>query len=173
MIISQNEIGDILNGLSRVIKFYARMYEGKGVERDDLVQEGFLAAVNLIRRHSRASLDHALKTSLRGMVRDAAKRLRRGGGALQMSICAGEDDEPKWLSDFIADARAEEEVENVELMYDMDRLLDPGEKRIAIMLLEGYTHAEVGLELEISQQAASKRIEKMRCALQPLRERYC
>ena len=159
----------ILKDLTGVIRGYARMYEGKGAERDDLIQEGCLAAIRLIRDREPGDVDHAIRTSLRGMIRDASARLRRPRFTFQMSYWPENDDGSARLEDFVPDPSSADEARNAELMYDLERCLDEGEMEIAMMLLGGRTHEDVGRLFGISKQAATKRINKIRKKLEHLR----
>ena len=171
MKISGDEMKDIMCGLARAIKIYARRYEGHGAEFDDLMQEGWLAALNLMGRCSREKLDKAIYCNLRGMVRDAAERLRRfSDNTLQMSEWAERGDGSAWIEKFAADGESADKAVNIELMCDLERNLDAKGMNIVMMLLEGYTHEEIGLDLDISQQAVSKRIAKIRLTLQHLKD---
>lgn len=172
MLMGKEEAESILQRLSKTIKYYARMYEGHGAERDDLIQEGFLAALRLMKRCSRENLDRAFYCSLRGMVRDAAERLRHQARTLHMSRYADDGEASSWMEEVVTDGAAADAAENIELMYDLDRSLGAEARKMALMLLEGYTQSEIAFELEISQQAASKRIGKIRSVLQHLKERH-
>jgi RNA polymerase sigma factor (sigma-70 family) len=169
---SKSKTEAILNDLRNAISFYAWSYEGKGAEHDDLLQEGFLAALKVIRNKSEKAAYRSFGTSLRGMVRDAAARLRRRPDTIQISICARDDGEATYMEDFIADDATADAAETVELMSDIERRLGAKDMEIVRLLIEGYTHAEIGRELDISQQAVSVKIAKIRQTLQPLRERY-
>jgi RNA polymerase sigma factor (sigma-70 family) len=146
------------------IDYYARQYSRRsGAEEDDLRQEGYLALLRLIRKAERSNLDRSISNSLRGMVRDAAHRLYHPEGTVQLSQCDDDDDdEAMMIAEDIADVAAEEDFERIELIAAIERTLDEEDRRLAGLLVENHSHADIARLLGISRQAVSKKVARLR-----------
>ncbi len=133
----------------------ARRYEGRGAEFDDLVQEGYVALLELIPRCGEpGKLPLYLKERLPARVRAAARREWRHNG-LSLEDIEGTGEEPA-------------DLEEPSFPDPLMETLGQKEKKIADLLTEGYTQKEISEQFGISQQAVSARVKKMRQKLQPL-----
>jgi RNA polymerase sigma factor (sigma-70 family) len=169
--LSRKQVARILKTRSKMIGIFARKYAGRGAEREDLVQEGYLSALRMIKERSKKHLKKALDNCLMGMVRDAAQRMRYREGTVQLSQCDGEDEgEPSLKVENLPDERAQDEVREIEIRCDLERELPPEEANIASLLMKGYTHAEIARDMGISQQAATMKVKRMRAVLKCLRD---
>lgn len=156
---SPAELEILLIRYSPLVKATAVRYSGRGAEYEDLVQEGYLALMQLIPKCTdRKWLAAFLKSRLPGYVRAVAARCR-GGSAAAL------DEE---FEDFIPDNRSGEERGEVELREMLTRALTGDELDLTQALLEGFTQKELAVTLGISQQAVGARVKKIRDKLSPL-----
>jgi RNA polymerase sigma factor (sigma-70 family) len=138
-----------------LVKATARRYEGRGAEFDDLVQEGYVALLELIPRCGEpGKLPLYLKERLPARVRAAARREWRHNG-LSLEDIEGTGEEPA-------------DLEEPSFPDPLMETLGQKEKKIADLLTEGYTQKEISEQFGISQQAVSARVKKMRQKLQPM-----
>jgi RNA polymerase sigma factor (sigma-70 family) len=138
-----------------LVKATARRYEGRGAEFDDLVQEGYVALLELIPKcGDPGKLPLYLKERLPARVRAAARREWRHNG-LSLEDIEGTGEEPA-------------DLEEPSFPDPLVEILGQKEKKIAGLLIEGYTQKEISEQFGISQQAVSARVKKMRQKLQPL-----
>ena len=138
-----------------LVKATARRYEGRGAEFDDLVQEGYVALLELIPRcGDPGKLPLYLKERLPARVRAAARREWRHNG-LSLEDIEGTGEEPA-------------DLEEPSFPDPLMETLGQKEKKRAGLLTEGYTQKEISEQFGISQQAVSARVKKMRQKLQPL-----
>ena len=138
-----------------LVKATARRYEGRGAEFDDLVQEGYVALLELIPRCGEpGKLPLYLKERLPARVRAAARREWRHNG-LSLEDIEGTGEEPA-------------DLEEPSFPDPLMETLGQKEKKIAELLTEGFTQKEISEQFGISQQAVSARVKKMRQKLQPL-----
>ena len=138
-----------------LVKATARRYEGRGAEFDDLVQEGYVALLELIPRcGDPGKLPLYLKERLPARVRAAARREWRHNG-LSLEDIEGTGEEPA-------------DLEEPSFPDPLMETLGQKEKKIADLLTEGYTQKEISEQFGISQQAVSARVKKMRQKLQPM-----
>ena len=138
-----------------LVKATARRYEGRGAEFDDLVQEGYVALLELIPRcGDPGKLPLYLKERLPARVRAAARREWRHNG-LSLEDIEGTGEEPA-------------DLEEPSFPDPLMETLGQKEKKIAELLTEGFTQKEISEQFGISQQAVSARVKKMRQKLQPM-----
>jgi RNA polymerase sigma factor (sigma-70 family) len=138
-----------------LVKATARRYEGRGAEFDDLVQEGYVALLELIPKcGDPGKLPLYLKERLPARVRAAARREWRHNG-LSLEDIEGTGEEPA-------------DLEEPSFPDPLVETLGQKEKKIAGLLTEGYTQKEISEQFGISQQAVSARVKKMRQKLQPM-----
>lgn len=130
----------------------AKRYAGRGAEFDDLVQEGYLALLELIPRCPRRDLlPLFLKSRLPGRVRAAARRFWR---------CAERQGfEP---IDDLEGTPLEPSVPPAEIDDGVARLLSPEELRMAGMLAEGWSQRDTAKRLGVTQQTVSFRLRRLR-----------
>ncbi|NCC58021.1 MAG: sigma-70 family RNA polymerase sigma factor [Synergistales bacterium] len=138
-----------------LVKATARRYEGRGAEFDDLVQEGYVALLELIPKCSDpGKLPLYLKERLPARVRAAARREWRHNG-LSLEDIEGTGEEPA-------------DLEEPSFPDPLMETLGQKEKKIADLLTEGYTQKEISEQFGISQQAVSARVNYPR-----LKSRAC
>ena len=138
-----------------LVKATARRYEGRGAEFDDLVQEGYVALLELIPKcGDPGKLPLYLKERLPARVRAAARREWRHNG-LSLEDIEGTGEEPA-------------DLEEPSFPDPLMETLGQKEKKIAGLLVQGFTQKEISEQFGISQQAVSARVKKMRQKLQPL-----
>jgi RNA polymerase sigma factor (sigma-70 family) len=161
--ITKKHLAEVLADNSETIGKFASIFAGRGAEREDLVQEGYLAMILMLRRHSRKHAKTILKNYVKPMVRDAAAKMRQHKDIVPLSPCEddGGADMAMILEEHLADERAETDREMVELSDTLERSFNPDELAIALNLLEGSTHREIAETLGVSQQAVSARIKRM------------
>ena len=130
----------------------ARRSAGRGAEFEDLVQEGYVALLELIPRcPKRELLPLFLKSRLPARVRAAARRFWR---------CAEHHVfEPL---DELEGSSLEPSVPSVEIDDGVSRLLSPEELRMAEMLAEGWSQKETAERLGVTQQTVSFRLRRLR-----------
>ena len=155
--------------ITKHARYYAWHYSRFRIEYDDLVQEGILAALRLMESRTRERYDHAVRTCLQGMIRDAAERMSRQAPAAQTSPSGDDDGFLMWLEEFIPDPSAEEERRRLEIMCDLNRRLKRDNYRIAVLLMDGCTLGEIGFILGITKQAVTYRVKKIREELKHFR----
>ena len=137
----------------------ARRYAGRGAEFDDLVQEGFIALLELIPRcKDRERLPLFLKNRLPARVRTAARREWRREWTPIEDI-EGTAAEPSFSEerDF-----AEE---------DLCARLDDEDRELVILLADGLSQKEAAGRFGITQQAVSARLRAVRKRLEPVYSR--
>ena len=132
----------------------AKRYAGRGADFDDLVQEGYLALLQLIPRCPRPELlPLYLKKRLPGRVRTAARREWKRDD-LPLDSIEGTTSEP-------ATPPHEPITEN------LGNILNEKERHLAALLIDGNSQKEAAARLGITQQAVSARIRKIRNKLKP------
>ena len=132
----------------------AKRYAGRGADFDDLVQEGYLALLQLIPRCPRPELlPLYLKKRLPGRVRTAARREWKRDD-LPLDSIEGTTSEP---------ATTQQEP----VLESLRNILNEKERHLAALLIDGYSQKEAAAHLGITQQAVSARIRKMRKNLEP------
>ena len=137
----------------------ARRYAGRGAEFDDLVQEGFIALLELIPRcRDRGRLPLFLKNRLPARVRTAARREWRLDWTPIEDI-EGTAAEPSYFDepDFAGE--------------DLCARLDNEDRELVILLAEGLSQKEAAGRFGITQQAVSARLRAVRKRLGPVYNR--
>lgn len=149
---SDTGIADKLLRFRPLVLATARRYSGRGAEFDDLVQEGYMALLELIPRCPRCDLlPLFLKSRLPGRVRAAARRFWR---------CTEHHGfEP---IDELEGTPLEPSVPSVEVDDGVARLLSPEELRMTGMLAEGWSQRETAKWLGVTQQTVSFRLRRLR-----------
>lgn len=172
-------LGALVRAFAPLVKKLARRYEGRGAEREDLEQEGYLALVRLARSGTlRGGAGRALSRHLPGYVRDAAARMRRRDGVVSLyaSACTDDgEDAPAW-AESLPDGRALEAVAEMEAFDEVESLfraggpddpkkpsgLDGLDRKIVDALAGGMTQREIALRVGRTQQCVSHRIGRIR-----------
>lgn len=137
----------------------ARRYAGRGAEFDDLVQEGFIALLELIPRCGDTKrLPLFLKSRLPARVRTAARREWRREWTPLEDI-EGTAAEPSFFQepDFTEE--------------DLRARLDDGDMELVIFLAQGMSQKEAAGRFGITQQAVSARLRAVRKRLAPVSDR--
>ncbi|NLA90617.1 MAG: sigma-70 family RNA polymerase sigma factor [Synergistaceae bacterium] len=137
----------------------ARRYAGRGAEFDDLMQEGFMALLELIPKCvDRERLPLFLKSRLPARVRTAARREWRREWTPLEDI-EGTAAEPSFFEE--PDFAEEDLFANLELR----------DRELVMLLAEGVSQKEAGGRLGITQQAVSARLRAVRKRLAPVIDR--
>ncbi|MDR1651665.1 MAG: sigma-70 family RNA polymerase sigma factor [Synergistaceae bacterium] len=161
--VTKKQVSEVIAENARKVANYASRYAGRGAEREDLMQEGYLAILKVLREHSKKRAKGILASSLKGMVRDAAARLRRRCETVPIAQgCGGDDADAAFTDENLADERSGDDIERMEIEDALERLLEPGEMRLADRLMDGSTHSDIARELGLTQQAVSARVQKLR-----------
>ncbi|MDR1916061.1 MAG: sigma-70 family RNA polymerase sigma factor [Synergistaceae bacterium] len=166
----RRRLHELLEAYGPFVSHLAHRYRGRGAEPEDLRQEGYIALFELARRFSKKQYKRVVSNFLPGIVRDAAASLRHRAGTVQLSACEDSDSQDAALmpADKVEDGRSADDLEQIELMDAIERKLSGPDLTIVNELLRGFTHAEIAARLGISQQAASKRIARLRVALKDI-----
>lgn len=144
-----------------LVKATAYRYQGCGAEFEDLVQEGYLALLILIPKCQDLQwLSYFLKSRLPGYVRAAAQKLR--GCRKKQSIELGK------VEEVLADSKSTTQRAESDLRELLERTLTQSELDLTQALLEGFTQKELASLLNITQQAVSVRVHKIRKKLRPV-----
>jgi RNA polymerase sigma factor (sigma-70 family) len=160
--ITKKHLADLLADNSETIGKFASIFAGRGAEREDLVQEGNLALLVMLRKCSRKHTKTILRNYVKPMVRDAAAKMRRRKDIVPL-LPYGDDDsgEAAVLEENLADDRAEIDIQLVELGDVLERSLTGEDLEIARGLLDGLSHKEIAEILGVSKQALSARIQRL------------
>lgn len=147
---SDEEMQQLTEQYTPLVKALARRYQGRGAEYEDLVQEGYLALIKLVPRCSSSRvLPLFLKRQLPAKVRNAARRLRKKETVdLDQLIETGIEPGAEMPLPGIADM-----VLNI---------MEGDEREILKMLALGYLQKEIARKFGITQQAVSSRVRKIR-----------
>ena len=143
-----------------LVRRTARRYEGRGAERDDLEQEGYLALIQLAERDMKGDTARYLKNHLPGYVRDAAARMRTRFNTVTLS--ADDDDSAPGLEDIIPDCRTEVELEELEIKDMLERALHPEDLNLTLALCSGRTQTEMASSLGVTRQRVRRSIKRIR-----------
>ncbi|MDR1137345.1 MAG: sigma-70 family RNA polymerase sigma factor [Synergistaceae bacterium] len=162
---TQTQVEEFLKANSEKVSQYACKYSGRGAEAEDLEQEGYLALIACLRQYSKRKTCQMIENSLKGITRDAAARHRRRENPVRLSQCGGDSDDALLKEEHIADAAAADDFILVELTDMLERALKPDDLPVALMLMDGWTQAEIARRLGVSQQSVSKRIARIRTIL--------
>lgn len=154
------DVAALVRQFAPLVRRVARRYEGRGAEREDLEQEGYVALIVIARRYGVKEMARRLKRRLPGYVRDAAAKLWRPASLVSLSV-DGEDGGPS-LSDLLPDARAEDEVTAFELMDALERFLPREDLILARALADGMTQAEIAALTGESRATVGRRIARVR-----------
>ena len=134
----------------------ARRYAGRGAEFDDLVQEGYLALLELVPRCGDPErLPLFLKNRLPARVRAAARREWRQQ-CVPLEDMEGTPEEPSVFVEPSFPDRALEEC------------LCGEDRELVILLAGGFSQKEAAERFGITQQAVSARLRMVRKRLAPL-----
>lgn len=165
---SPEEIELLLKEFTPLVKATAWRYRKDkkyGVEKEDLIQEGYLALMRLIPQcEDRKYLASFLKDRLPGYVRDAAERLKQKWGEDGDDVVGGLDDEVEY---YVPDEACDRERDELELDDICARALPERDLKIARLLLEGYTLREIAEELGVSHQSLNSKVARIKKKLAP------
>jgi RNA polymerase sigma factor (sigma-70 family) len=167
MRVSRAQIEEYLASNADKVSLYARRYAGRGAEAEDLEQEGYLTIISFLRQYSKRNISRMTEQSLKGITRDAAAKQRRRDDTVRLSQCDDDDsDEYLLKEEHIADPAAENDFRLIELNDMLERALNPDDLSVATMLMNGWTQADTARRLGVSQQSVSKRLARIRTALE-------
>ena len=159
---SDDQLNDLLVKFTPLVRATAFRYTGRGAEFEDLLQEGYLALIILIRRCTdRQWLAAYLLNRLPGYVRAAASRIR--GGRAKHHFVDIED-----IQDTVTETKSVDERGTCEIKDILERTLSEDERDITQSLLEGFTQKEIAEAYGITQQAVSARLKLIKSKLLPL-----
>ena len=145
-----------------LVKATAKRYAGRGAEYEDLVQEGYLALLILTEKCTdKEWLTAFIARRLPGYVRTAAQRLR---GLRRVTNFADFDT----AADRVIDPSEIERRLLFEILEILRRKLRPGEFILARDAMDGWTQNDLASKYDISQQAVSARMKKIRAKLEPV-----
>jgi len=149
----RQEHEDILRSFRPLVESIARSYRGNGAEFEDLVQEGYLAILELLPRcRNRQYLAKFLKWRVRARVRArAAKWWNRPGKKVEF--------DPEKHSPHYEEALPW-------TRWVAEQTLPERDSRIVLLLAEGFTQKEIADSLGVTQQAVSFRVGRIREKLQ-------
>jgi RNA polymerase sigma factor (sigma-70 family) len=162
---SRRQIEEFLSASSETVSRYASRYSGRGAEYEDLEQEGYLAILSCLREYSKRETRRRLGSSLKGIIRDRAAKQRRRENTVRLSQCDDDSDEALLKEEHIADAASAGDFSLVELFDALERVLKSDDMRVAGMLMDGWTQAEIARRFNVTQQSISKRIARIRTVL--------
>lgn len=136
------------------------------IEKDDLIQEGYLALMRLIPQcEDRKYLASFLKDRLSAYVWAAAERLKKQKwGDDGKDVVDRLDDDIEYN---IRDETNVKELDELELDDICARALSERQLKIIRLLLKGYTRRDIAEELDISHQAVNSIITKIKKKLAP------
>ena len=157
------EVEALVRDFSPLVRKVAARYEGRGAEKEDLVQEGFLFLTAAARRYNKKRLAMLLANNLPGKVRDAAARMRRARTLEAVSLSEDEELDSPELQ--IPDERAQRDFDDFETADLLERLFDGADLEIARAAMDGQTQMEMSEKLNMSQQNVSYRLKGIREAL--------
>lgn len=140
---------EVLTAFRPLVEATARRYSGNGAMYEDLVQEGYLAMIELLPRcKNRKYLAKFLKDRLPGRVRAAARRAWKTFGREE------EFDPEEFHGACFQDTPW--------TLWVVEELLPGEDCHIARLIGAGFTQQEIAENLGITQQAVSFRVGRMR-----------
>ena len=153
---------ELMEKYTPMVKATARRYAGRGAEYEDLVQEGFLALLILIRKCTdRKWLTAYIAKRLPGYVRSAAQRDR----GLRSKACFVDFE---IIPEVVFDPFEKDRRKIVEIIHIIKKILSPDEYFIVRDVLDGWSQNDLAEKYDISQQAVSARMKKIRAKLEPV-----
>lgn len=160
-ITAKNTLDGLVLMYTPLVKVTAYRYQGRGADYEDLIQEGYLALLILIPKCKDMKwLPYFLKNRLPGYVRAAAKRIRGGKREAEVGL--------EKIEGTLTDNKSAIQRSESELRELLERTLSKSELDLTQALLEGFTQKELAALLNITQQAVSARIRKIRNKLKPV-----
>lgn len=153
---------ELIEKYTPMVKATAKRYAGRGAEYEDLVQEGFLALLILIRKCTDEKwLTAYIAKRLPGYVRTAAQRYR----GLRSKACFVDFE---FIPEVVFDPFEEDRRKLVEVIHIIKKILTPDEYFIVHDVLDGWSQSDLAEKYDISQQAVSARMKKIRAKLEPV-----
>jgi RNA polymerase sigma factor (sigma-70 family) len=144
---------NILVAFRPLVEATARRFCGKGASSEDLVQEGYLAMMDLLPKcRNRKFLAKFLKDRLPARVRTAARREWRLS-----------DREKEFDPEDFPDLSANDEIPWTQWAAEV--LLDERDREIIRRLAEGSTQKEIAGDIGLTQQAVSFRVGQIRSVI--------
>lgn len=157
-------IEGLMRAFAPLVRATARRYVGRGAEEEDLEQEGWLALVKLYRAsRSAKAAQVATARNLRGMVRDAAARMRRGSTAGEASsLDAPVDDDGATIGELMEDCDDAMRRDALDAIISIEMRMPEADARLMLAAAGGATTRELASDLGVSQQAVCKRMARIR-----------
>lgn len=160
-----------------LVRALAHRYEGRGVDAEDLRQEGAAGIVRLARRYGTGGARARIGRHLPGIVRDASMRMRdmsrRRRETTFVSLdapCGAEADAPTF-GELLADERAASDIDDAELRASLEMCLDGRDLETALMIASGASCASIAEASGVTRQAVVNRLKRMRGKLAGARAR--
>ena len=153
------DVSALVREFAPLVRRVARRYEGRGAEREDLEQEGYVALIEIARRFGAREMARCLKRHLPGYVRDAAAKMWRSASFVSLSDDEGGESP---LADLLPDARAEQDVSAFELMDALERFLPQEDMALARALAGGMTQEEIAAITGETRSTVGRRIARVR-----------
>ena len=159
--IVQAELESLALKYSALAKSTARRYEGRGAEKADLEQEAYLALFRIARTSTADDmLDMRIFKNLRGMVRNAAGKMRWNPG--DMSIDDEDTEDYIMACDTTLDHGTELGAARVELMSAVESEIGAEGAELILKLADGMSFTEIAQEEGVTPQAVWNRIKRLR-----------
>lgn len=163
--VSRREMEELAEAFTPLVRSLARKYEGRGAEKEDLVQEGYLQLVRIARSVGRRQFLKAVSSRLPGLVRDAASRMRRPDSSVPIDCDNTGDDTEYGCGVDIADEKASEDLDEVEFCCSLAGSISGRELEVALALAGGEKRNDISRRLGISRKAIGKSTAKIASAL--------
>jgi RNA polymerase sigma factor (sigma-70 family) len=164
--IGSRGIDALMAQFAPAVGFFSRKYAGRGAEASDLEQEGYLALLKMARscnKRNQPLLVKKLNNGIRGMVRDAADRLRWVHAPLEQDYDDETEGDP--MADRIRDERPEQDVADFELREALESKLGPEDFRIVMLIIADASNRDIAREMGLSEQTLWRRLRSIRDAL--------
>jgi RNA polymerase sigma factor (sigma-70 family) len=156
------EMAGLIRQFTPLISMSARKFEGRGAEREDLAQEGYLALIEIARRSTKRRLAYRLSSGIPWRVRVAASRLRRPEAEQPLDVAEEREEASELL---VRDEQSAWEFQELEIFDAIDRLFYGLNLAIARSAAMGLTQREIAESMGVRQQAIASRLAKIRSKL--------
>lgn len=140
------------------IAVYERLWSKIGSEAQRLSKRSAVFSNFALRQKGKENKDSGTKTEVQFF------------GEISGSQIDDESEAGEYFTEEIVDTQSKADVQEVELLYDISRLLTEEEYTMFVEYYNGYTLSELGQEYGFSAVAAKKRLDKIRKKLMPLAE---
>jgi RNA polymerase sigma factor (sigma-70 family) len=139
------------------------MYEGRGAEREDLEQEGYLALFRIARSSTAEDMmNRRIFNNLRGRVRGAARKMWRNPENLSFDDDNEETERRISASETTWDRGTEQEAAGFELMSSIENEVGPEGAELILKLADGMSFTEIAQQEGVTPQAVWNRVKRLR-----------